>query len=140
MYSLAVVKYTKRDQYIHTKIKPLLHGISIGYGLIYSTTILVKENFNDIGGWNCHAPVYKPTHCAGYGDGENQDGFNEAMWTRVQQHSYAMLSYSTMFVCFFGAPLTVDVSLWMIYRSVLKQEQVIIRYEAEVFMAYIKPR
>jgi len=133
LYSMAAVKYNKRDSYIHAKIEPFLHGVPIVWGFIASTILLVGKNLNHRGNGLCTLVVYDPPHCIGYADGDVHEGFEVPCG---RGHDGAVLFYYfAFFFTFFAVPIIIGVSLWMIYRAVKQQEQAIARYGAGAFAA-----
>lgn len=133
LYSLAVVRYRKTDDYIRRKHEPFLHGVPIVYALVASTALLVENNFNDGGGGNCYAPEYRPPHCIGYEDGRTREGFDIPCGRGSD--GAVLFSYVSGFIALFVVPLVIVTSLGMIYRSVLQQEEQMERYGAGSFAA-----
>ena len=128
LYSLAVVRYRKRDSYIRKRIEPFLHGFPILYGLVGTTILMSNKNLNEGGGGNCYVPTYDPPHCIGYEDGQVREGF-EIPCGRGRDGAVTFANVAVL-ITFFVVPMVVLVSLGLIYRSVLQQEKRSARYGA----------
>lgn len=131
LYSLAVVRYQKTNDYIRKRIEPFLHGGPILYAIITSTILLANKNINDAGGGSCYAPVYEPPHCTGYEDGEIRDGFNIPCGRG--RDGTVIPYYVLAFITFFLLPIIICVSIGMIYRTVRQQEKRMEHFGANAF-------
>jgi len=138
LYSLAVVKNRKSDEYIRKKIEPFLHGVPIVYALALTITLLIGKNTNDSGGGSCYAPEYRPPHCIGYKDGEVRDGFTIPCGRG--HDGFVLFYYLSGFITAFVVPIVVGVSLGMIYKVVRMQENVIGGYGESNFSRSIAQR
>lgn len=126
LYSLAVVKYGKREEYIRRRLQPLFLGIPSAFALIINSTLLAKKNFNLGSGGNCYMAVYRPPHCIGYEDGQVREGFDIPCG---RGSDGAMLFYYfSGYTTLLAVPIIIGVSLGSIYRSVLQQERIMRGY------------
>jgi len=122
IYSLAIVKYNKTDYYIRNKMEPFLHGVPIASALTGGFAMLATQGYNSEFGGGCLAPVYDPPHCIGIEDGQVREGF-KIPCGRGRDGPSAIIFHGVFFLLFFGSPLTIGETLWMMYRHVSRQER-----------------
>jgi len=103
LYYLILIKFNKTDCYIAKRVEPWLHVVPILNALISSIILVAQGGINGTIDGHCGAFAYAPPHCDGYEDGDVPDGFEIPV---------------------------IGGSLWMIYRSVSKQERKIAQYGA----------
>lgn len=131
LYYLAMIRYNKSDHYIKTKLEPWLHLVPISYGLVVSIVFLVNKGINaTVSGMCGVSSTYKPPHCMAYENGEVPEGFDIPCG---RGQDVGTLLTVTTFITLIIVPITVFGSLFLIYRSVSKQEQRIARYGAGAF-------
>ena len=124
LFSLATAKYQKDERYIRKYIEPWLHGVPIGWSMVYSIFGLVEGSFNDGGGGNCIAPKYNPPHCKGYAKGEIREGFTIPCGRGANGNFYRIALY----VQFLIVPIVSIIALSLIYFTVKKGERAMLRY------------
>ncbi len=125
VYYMTVVKFTKNEDYIRTKIEPFLHGVPIVLALTGSIVGIVRNHFNDDGFGLCNSSFYYPLHCQGYDIGEIRDGFEIPCGRGIEgAEKYTIFGL----VCLFIAAVIIISSVVIIYRAVKKQEKKLSRY------------
>jgi len=120
-YYLAVIKYEKKDEYIRDKLEPFLHGIPIIVTLTYNIYRLIGKHYNDNGGGYCGFSNNNPYHClGGYEIGETRDGFDIPCGRGFKGHVIVDILDNILLL---GSLVIIMISLRLIYRAVLTQEQ-----------------
>jgi len=125
LYYLAVVKYEKSEEFVRQKIEPFLHCGSIVIAVVLAISNLALKNYNPSGAGHCVSPVYYPPHCVGCDDGVIREGFTIPC-ERGRGRLPALLT--TFFILASSPPIIIGVSLFFIYRAVVKLEQKIAGY------------
>ena len=75
-YYLAIIKYSKKEDYIRNKLEPWFHGISIILPLVSGVILLAAKAFNSGSYDVCLLAQSKPPHCIGYENGYTPKGYN----------------------------------------------------------------
>lgn len=132
VYSLAIVKYNKTDNYIRAKMEPFLHGVPIFFALAFSFGLLFSNGYNASVGRTCVEAVYNPPHCYGFENGEVREGFVIPCGRGRGGPSW-IIFYMVFAYDFFITPVVVGVTLGMMYKHVSRQEGRMTRYGAGAF-------
>ena len=127
IYYLVKIKYNRRDNYIKSKIEPWLHGLPALVALAIISACLAGQLINGVYSGTCAPLTHQPPHCYGMPDGKVVDGFTILCG---RGDDAKVLIYIVGIVGFLLPPIIIGVSLGMIYKNVLMQEQRIGRYGA----------
>ncbi|KAL7528349.1 hypothetical protein ACHAWF_002525, partial [Thalassiosira exigua] len=132
-YYLFLIRYNKSEAYIRRKVEPWLHAVPASFALVVSVVFVAMEGNNVVIAGLCSSAFsYVPPHCAGIEDGEVVDGFTIPCG---RGRDIDALRKITGLVTLVVAPITIAVSLFLIYRSVAKQEEKMARYGAGALRA-----
>jgi hypothetical protein len=125
-YYLAIISYNKKFDYIEKKLEPWFHGISILCPLVIITIALARNVFNGPNGGICFGEPYFPPHCIGYEVGDIPEGYSIPCGRGADEDGHASLQSIALYVGFFLiliiAPLTILVTMAMMFRSVIEIE------------------
>lgn len=127
LYYLVKIKHNYSDDHIKRKVEPWLHGLPTSVGLAITFACLAKELINGAYSGTCAPIPHRPPHCFGVEDGVVVEGFTIPCGRGKDS---VVLIYIFGIVGFLLPPIIIGTSLFLIYKSVLKQEQRIGRYGA----------
>jgi hypothetical protein len=138
-YYLAIIKYSKKEDYIRNKLEPWFHGISIILPLVSGVILLAAKAFNSGSYDVCLLAQSKPPHCIGYENGYTPKGYNIPcgrgdLNDKPFLHAIAIVGH---FIVLASAPIVVLWTMLLMYRTVLKIEKRMQRYGVRVLRARI---
>ena len=129
-YYLAIIKYSKKEEYISKKLEPWFHAISIMIPVICTSITLPMGAFNAGTLSACFAYENNPPHCIGYQNGEIPEGFSIPCGRGDldnEPFGYASKVFGHIIALVF-VPLSIFVTMTMMYRAVLKIEKKMTNY------------
>lgn len=132
LYYLVKIRFNRSDAHIKRKIEPWLHIVPSFVSLAISSACLAKELFNSSFSGTCGPLPYDPPHCYGVEEGVVPEGYEIPCWRGSEA---TVLIYIVGILGFLFPPVIIGISLFLIYKSVLKQEKRNWRYGAATLNA-----
>jgi len=132
-YYLAIIKYSKKDDYIRNKLEPWFHGISLIFPFLFGIASLASNAyfFDSYDGRFCYSDPGGFTappqpHCIGYETGETPEGFSVPCrhgGNKVNVTIGIIMTSMAVLVLVLIPPCVCIWTMLLMYRSVSKIEQ-----------------
>ena len=129
IYYLAIIKYSKKEEYIRTTLEPWFHGISTIAPITFAIIVLVNEAFNAADSM-CFFWPNRPPHCNGYNDTEIPKGFKIPCGRGDLTDKWygSLLGVGGHMLLIATTPAVIVITMMIMYRSILKIELKLQRY------------